>query len=248
MDSEQPRAAPPTPVPAAGVQGWLFDRPPQDAECTPMKPTRRLGKGLAALVELHSGTIGTSADDGESGAGGSVLHLLSTEPLGRPGQTPGPSPATQAAVAAAVQAANAEFERRSVVAPEPPPAPAQVAAPVPPSHEALVPDSDAPPEPPSQIVADGFEDEWFDPPIAAFSPASGFERVASAAPPPPSTPPAPVAAEPPPPPSPVERAPAPVSQPLPSPALLDDPVIVDDGLFFDDVVVGDFLPDVDLDS
>ena len=186
--------------PTAGEQGWLFERPPQDAECESMKPPRRLGKGLAALVDLHGGSLVTSADDdvADDVATGSVLHLLSTEPAGRP----------------------------APVAPVPVPAVVEV-------PEAAVPEA----------VSEGFADEWFDPPIGGFSPVSGFERVEAASPEPPVQPePEPIRAVAPLPPPP---EPEPVAAPEP---VLDDPVIVDDGVFFDDVVVGSFLPDVDLDG
>lgn len=193
----------------AGEQGWLFERPPQDAECESMKPPRRLGKGLAALVDLHGGSLVTSADDvvEDDAASGSVLHLLSTEPAGRP---PPVVP-----VAAVVE--------------EP------VAA-VPEAVAEIVP------EEPVEQVSEGFTDEWFDPPIGGFSPVSGFQRVEPATPEP-EPPPEPIRTVAPPPPPPPEPEPVRAAEPV-----LDDPVIVDDGVFFDDVVVGSFLPDVDLDG
>ena len=265
-------------TPTSGVQGWLFDRPPQDAEYTSMKPPRRLGKGLADMVGLHAGTIVTSApadeiDDGHA-APASVLHLLSTEAEGLPGPRvvkAGAPPVTPAAVAPAPVSIPAPV---SVPVPVPVPVPAPVAeAPV-----AVV----VPPEPerePEPVLAapelepepgSGFQDEWFDPPISAFSPVGDFHRLEAAheAPvPEPRPEPVPVARAMPEvvreaapaslpdlsalPPAPSRIAaipqPQPVVEPEPEP-VLDDPVILDDGLFFDDVVVGNFLPDVDLDS
>ena len=49
----------------AGVQGMLFERPPQASECKAMKPPRRLGKGLAALVDLHGSSGGAPATNAQ---------------------------------------------------------------------------------------------------------------------------------------------------------------------------------------
>jgi hypothetical protein len=243
----------------AGQQGWLFDRPPPDAECESMKPPRRLGKGLADMVGLHGGTIVTSADasDGDDAdAPGPVLHLLSSEAEG----LPGPLVVKSREMA---QTAHVEVPTPPVAAAPPDPEP----VPEEPDEDEIDPNEDvtgpiqravAPPEPivvarpepePEPVAA--VADEWFDPPISAYSPASGFRRVGAA-----TETPAPVPAPTPEPvPEPVVRraapppAPEPRPQPQPEPAaVLDDPVIVDDGLFLDDVVVGSFLPEVDLDS
>jgi len=75
MPSDQKSGDPAQP----GTQGLLFERPPQTSECKAMKPPRRLGKGLAALVDLHSSSGGAPAtDDPNEQIGSSVLHLLST--------------------------------------------------------------------------------------------------------------------------------------------------------------------------
>jgi len=319
-----------------GVQGWLFDRPPQTPECEAMKPPRRLGKGLAALVDLHTGSESTPATDGQNDEiGSSVLNLLSTT-----AEELEDSKRAMAMAAAAVSAPPAP-PARPVAQAEPQPVAAEpvqeqapiVAAPIvavqggdesegdEPSEEeddffsaseddtspvdvpveepeaptsepvARPREEDAPetiveaaptpqpePEPEPEPVASAFEDEWFDPPIAAFSPAGGFQRVvpaASAAPEPVPEPPR-VRETAPPPVSrlPVEPEPAPRSppavlappavsrlpdpepapEPIPEPAvaapapILDDPVIDDSPFFLDDVIVGSFLPDVDLDA
>ncbi len=290
-----------------GVQGWLFDRPPQTPECEAMKPPRRLGKGLAALVDLHTGSESTPATDGQNDEiGSSVLNLLSTtaEELedskraiaAAAVSAPPVPPAAQAApqpVAAEPEAIVAvqggdESERDvpsgeeddyfSASEDDTSPVDVPVEEPEAPTGEPVVrpPEEDAPeaiapaalarqPEP--EPVASAFEDEWFDPPIAAFSPAGGFQRVVPAASAAPAATPEPVPEPPrvretaPPPVSrlPVEPEPAPVSrlpdpEPIPEPAvaapapILDDPVIDDSSFFLDDVIVGSFLPDVDLDA